>query len=137
MDSLGFHTVTPDELAENWKELSGGYGFDLVVVTAPANKVQATAPMYARKGGYVSFFASLPVGSEMVEINSRTIHYNELFVFGTSDSTPEHVRKALTILKARQDDIMKMITVLPISQYMEGYEGVMAMKYAKVVLIPE
>lgn len=55
--------------------------------------------MYARKGGYVSYFASLPVGDEILSINSRTIHYNELNFYGTSDSTVKHIQAAVSLLK--------------------------------------
>ncbi|GHV85248.1 alcohol dehydrogenase [Spirochaetia bacterium] len=133
---LGFKVVSPDELAENYKELSGGLGFELVVIAAPVQKVQETAPSYARKGAYVSYFASLPPEHEKLNLSSRMIHYNELVLFGTSDSTPKHVEEAVKLLSARKEDFAKMITVLPMEKWMEGYQGVMDMRYAKVVLTP-
>jgi L-iditol 2-dehydrogenase len=133
---LGFTVVSPDELAEKYKELSGGLGFELVVIAAPVQKVQETAPQYARKGGYVSYFASLPPEHEKLVMSSRMIHYNELVLYGTSDSTPKHVEEAVKILSARKEDFAKMITVLPMEKWLEGYQGVMDMRYAKVVLTP-
>jgi L-iditol 2-dehydrogenase len=135
-EEMGFTTVTPDELSAQFKDLSGGLGFELVVITAPSQSVQEQAPGYARKGGYVSFFASLPVANEKITMSSRLPHYNELVYFGTADSTPVHVVKALKLLSAKRDLIQKVITVLPMEQYMEGYTGVMDMRYAKVVLKP-
>jgi L-iditol 2-dehydrogenase len=133
---LGFTTLTPDELKAQYRDLSDGLGFELVVITAPAQIVQEEAPGYARKGGYVSFFASLPVAQEKLTMSSRQIHYNELVYFGTSDSTHIHVEKALTLLSAQRDLVQRIVTVLPMEQYMEGYQGVMDMRYAKVVLTP-
>jgi L-iditol 2-dehydrogenase len=133
---MGFTMITPDELTTQFKDLSGGLGFDLVVITAPSQSVQEQAPGYARKGGYVSFFASLPTANEKLTMSSRQLHYNELVYFGTADSTPVHVVKALKLLSAKRDLIQKVITVLPMEQYMEGYRGVMDMRYAKVVLTP-
>jgi L-iditol 2-dehydrogenase len=133
---LGFTVVPPEELEKNYRELSGGLGFELVVIAAPVQKVQETAPSYARKGGYVSYFASLPPEHEKLSLSSRMIHYNELVLYGTSDSTPEHVKEAVKLLSARSADFAKMITVLPMEQWMEGYQGVMDMRYAKVVLTP-
>lgn len=135
-DELGFGTITPDELKEQYLELSGGLGFDLVVITAPSNEVQAKAPAYARKGGYVSYFASLPVTDEAITISSRLMHYNELVFFGTSDSTPGHVVQALDLIKSQADLIEKMITVLPMDHFLEGVEGILQKKYTKVVLLP-
>jgi L-iditol 2-dehydrogenase len=134
--SLGFTVLSPDELIEKWKDLSGGLGFELVVIAAPVQKVQETAPMYARKGGYVSYFASLPPEHEKLNLSSRMIHYNELVLYGTSDSTPKHVEEAVTLLSERKDDFSKVITVLPMEQWLEAYQGVMDMRYAKVVLTP-
>ena len=134
--NLGFTVVSPEELAEKWKELSGGMGFELVVIAAPVQKVQENAPMYARKGGYVSYFASLPPDNEKLNLSSRMIHYNELVLYGTSDSTPKHVEEAVKLMSEKKDDFAKMITILPMEQWMEGYQGVMDMRYAKVVLTP-
>jgi L-iditol 2-dehydrogenase len=92
--------------------------------------------MYARKGGYVSYFASLPPDHEKLNLSSRMIHYNELVLYGTSDSTPEQVAVAVKLLSARKDDFAKIVTVLPMEQWLEGYQGVMDMRYAKVVLTP-
>ena len=49
---------------------------------------------YAKKEVIVIILASLPVGDEFININSRTLHYNELIAYGTSDSTAEHVKEA-------------------------------------------
>ncbi|MDR1308195.1 MAG: alcohol dehydrogenase catalytic domain-containing protein [Treponema sp.] len=133
---LGFTVTLPEELEKNHKELSGGLGFELVVIAAPVRAVQEAAPSYARKGGYVSYFASLPPEHEKLSLSSRMIHYNELILYGTSDSTPGHVKEAVKLLSARSGDFAKMITVLPMEQWMEGYQGVMDMRYAKVVLTP-
>jgi len=134
---LGFKVLTPDELEKNYKELSDGLGFELVVIAAPVQQVQQNAPQYARKGGYVSYFASLPPGDhEKILLSSRMIHYNELVLYGTSDSTPAHVAQAVKVLQAQKDDFAKVVTVLPMEKWLEGYQGVMDMKYAKVVLTP-
>jgi L-iditol 2-dehydrogenase len=134
--SLGFTVVSPEELTEKWKELSGGLGFELVVIAAPVQQVQETAQLYARKGGYVSYFASLTPDHEKINLSSRMIHYNELVLYGISDSTPKHVEEAVKLLSQRKEDFAKVITVLPMEKWLEGYQGIMDMSYAKVVLTP-
>ena len=134
---MGFTTLAPDELDARYKELSGGEGFDLVIVTAPHNGSQGKAPMYARKGGYVSFFASLPIGDEMLSINSRTIHYNELIVYGTSDSTVKHVQAAVNLLKKNPEGFKPLIThVMPMSDFHKAMDEIKAGNAVKVVLVP-
>ncbi|HVO18380.1 MAG TPA: alcohol dehydrogenase catalytic domain-containing protein [Anaeromyxobacter sp.] len=136
--ALGFsEVVPPGELDARYLELSGQEGFDLVVVTAPHNPTQAKSPMYARKGGYVSFFASLAQGEEMLAVNSRTIHYGELFVFGTSDSTPAHVREAVALLGREAATFGRLITHrLPNRSFHEAMGEIAAGRAVKVVLTP-
>jgi L-iditol 2-dehydrogenase len=135
--SLGFVVVAPESIDEAYKDLSGGEGFDLVVVTAPHNPTQAKSPMYARKGGYVSFFASLPPGDETLAINSRTIHYNELIVFGTSDSTPAHIREAVGLLKKNTAQFASLVThKLPMASFVDAMDEIAAGNAVKVVLVP-
>lgn len=137
MQQLGFVTVTPDEIDSCYQELSQGDGFDLVVVTAPHNPTQGKAPMYARKGGHVAFFASLPVGDEMLSINSRTIHYNELIIYGTSDSTVKHVAEAVKILQANPMRFKSLITqVMPYRDFQQAMVEIKAGNAIKVVLVP-
>jgi len=135
---LGFgEVVPPSELDGRYLDLSGREGFDLVVVTAPHNPTQAKSPMYARKGGYVSFFASLAQGDEMLAVNSRTIHYGELFVFGTSDSTPAHVREAVALLQQDPGTFSRLVTHrLPNSRFHQAMDEIAAGRAVKVVLTP-
>lgn len=135
---MGFKTVlTPEEIDEQYKDLTNGEGFDLVIITAPANSVQSKAPMYARKGGYVSYFASLPVGSEMLDMNSRTIHYNELVLYGTSDSTVKHVQAAVELLRKNPEGFKSLIThVMPFSDFHKAMDEIKAGNAVKIVLVP-
>lgn len=136
---MGFETVlAPDEIDNKYKDLSNGEGFDLVIITAPNNGVQSKAPMYARKGGYVSYFASLPVGDEMLNMNSRTIHYNELIVYGTSDSTVKHVQAAVNLLRKNPEGFKPLIThVMPFSDFHKAMDEIKAGNAVKIVLVPE
>jgi L-iditol 2-dehydrogenase len=135
---LGFaQVIPPSELDATYLELSGQEGFDLVVVTAPHNPTQAKSPMYARKGGYVSFFASLAQGDEMLSVNSRTVHYGELFVFGTSDSTPAHVKEAVALLRRETATFARLVTHrLPNREFRKAMDEIAAGRAVKVVLTP-
>lgn len=135
---LGFTTVLePNEVDSEYLDLTGGEGFDLVIITAPSNEVQGKAPMYARKGGYVSYFASLPLGSEMLSINSRIVHYNELILYGTSDSTVRHVQEAVKLLRANPEGFRPLVThKLPSSGFYKGLHEIKMGNAVKVVLMP-
>jgi hypothetical protein len=74
MGFLRLSPASPEFLkVTRYLELSGSEGFDHVIITAPSNEIQSKAPLYARKSGYVSYFASLPKRNEILNMNSRTI----------------------------------------------------------------
>lgn len=136
-EKMGFTVIPPDQIDGRYKELSENEGFDLVIITAPHNGTQAKAPEYARKGGYVSYFASLPVGDEMVTLNSRTIHYNELILYGTSDSTVVHLQEAVRILKEKTAEFKGLIThELPMSEFHRAMDAIKAGEAVKIILRP-
>ena len=87
-----------EDLRQVVLEETGGLGADCVIVAAPSAAAQAEAPGLVRKRGTVCLFASLPVGSNLLSVDSRTIHYGEIRVVGASDSTARQVERALAIL---------------------------------------
>jgi L-iditol 2-dehydrogenase len=134
---MGFTVIDPADIDEKYLDLSQGEGFDLVVITAPSNQVQSKAMMYAKKGGYVSYFASRPVGDEFITINSRTLHYNELIVYGTSDSTVEHVKEAVRMLRNNPEAYRPLIThKLSMSDFHKAMDIIKGGSAVKVVLLP-
>ncbi len=92
--------VNPAEqdLVKVVRDATDGAGADVVIVTAPAVRPQEESLALARKRGTVCLFASLPEGGHTVALNSRLIHYGELRVVGSSDSTPAHVGRALDLI---------------------------------------
>ncbi len=135
---LGFDIVlSPHEIDEKYKELTNGEGFDLIIITAPSNEMQGKVPMYAKKGGYVSYFASLPVGDEMLTMNSRIIHYNELVLYGTSDSTVQHVKAAVHLLRKNPEAFKPLIThVMPFEDFHKAMDEIKLRNAVKIVLVP-
>lgn len=108
------------EPAEQVMKLTGGVGADVVIVTAPAVAAQEQAFSMARKGGMINLFASLPAGGSELKVDSRLIHYRELFISGASDSSPYHVELAVKLL-SKGLVCEKIITHrFPIEQFMDG-----------------
>lgn len=125
------------DIVQAVKEATGGLGADVAIVAAPAAKPQETALELVRKRGTVCLFASLPVGGETLAINSRLLHYGELRVVGTSDSTPEHVRKAVELIADRRIPADKLVThVLPLEGVFEAFELMQSGEALRVVLVP-
>ncbi len=92
------------------RERTGGLGVDVVSVCAPTREAQEQATAYARKGGSISLFASLPKGQADITLDSRAIHYNELRVIGASDSRPEHVAEAVELMRENKIQVEPIIT---------------------------
>jgi len=125
------------DLNEVVKAATGGLGADIAIVAAPAAPPQETAPALVRKRGTVCLFASLPAGGEMLSINSRLIHYGELRVVGTSDSTPAHVATAVELIAAGKIPADQLVThVLGLDGIFEAYELMTSGKSLRVVLTP-
>jgi L-iditol 2-dehydrogenase len=90
-----------------------------------------------RKRGTICLFASLPVEKSTLALDSRLIHYNELRVTGSSDSTPAQVAKAVALLAVADFPADRLVThVLPFEGFM-GAIGLMERGEAlRVVLTP-
>jgi L-iditol 2-dehydrogenase len=126
-----------EDLGAIVKEMTGGYGADVVIVAAPAAAPQEQALALVRKRGTVCLFASLPAGKSNITFDSRLLHYGELRVVGTSDSTPEHVAKAVEILGQPSFPADKIIThQLPFEGFKEAIELMKSGVALRVVLKP-
>lgn len=139
-EGFGFDVlVNPvqENLAEVVKGHTDGVGADVVIVAAPAAGPQEEAPALVRKRGCVCLFASLPAGDCMLEINSRIIHYGEIRVVGTSDSTGGHVRRAVEMIAGGSLPVERLAThVLGLGEIMGAFELMKSGEALRVVLKP-
>jgi L-iditol 2-dehydrogenase len=125
------------DLEEVVKAATGGIGADVVIVAAPAAQPQEQALSLVRKHGTVCLFASLPVGRNMLSLDSRLIHYGELRVVGTSDSRPEHVTTAVELIDKGLLPVDKLAShVMKLDDILEAYELMKTGEALRVVLVP-
>ena len=119
------------------KEETNGVGADVVIVAAPAAQPQEHALSLVRKNGTVNLFASLPAGQSNLTLDSRLIHYNEIKLTGSSDSTAEHVQKAVEMLSDEKFPSHKIAThILSLDEIHEAFELMKSGKALRVVLKP-
>ena len=134
---LLINSAKEDLVAKVKDATEGGLGADVVVVAAPATQPQEIALDLVRRRGTVCLFASLPVGQSLLQLDSRKIHYGELRVIGTSDSTPEHVREAVALMASRAIPTDKLAThVLPLDGIFQAYDLMLSGAALRVVLKP-
>ncbi|MDR2346999.1 MAG: alcohol dehydrogenase catalytic domain-containing protein [Planctomycetaceae bacterium] len=126
-----------ENLTEIVKRETNGIGVDVVIVAAPAAKPQEDALSLVRKQGTVVLFASLPVGKSNLTIDSRLLHYGEIHLIGSSDSTPEHVKKAVEFISDKKIPVEKIAShLLPLDQIEKAFELMQSGEALRVVLIP-
>ena len=129
--------TTTEDLVAVVRSETGGVGADAVIVAAPDASAQEKALDLVRKRGTVCLFASLPVGTSVLSLDSRKIHYNELFVCGASDSTAAHVTRAVALLA--QPDFPGCLIANPImalADIKKAFAAMDAREGMRVVLRP-
>jgi len=126
-----------EDLATIVMEQTGGIGADIAIVAAPAAKPQEDALNLVRKRGTVCLFASLPAGKSEITIDSRVLHYGEIKMVGSSDSTPAQVQKAVEMISGGTLLCDKLAShVLPLDDIMQAYELMKSGEALRVVLKP-
>jgi L-iditol 2-dehydrogenase len=126
-----------EDVAQSVRSETDGLGADVVIVCGPTPEAHRQALDLTRKGGTVSLFASLPPDEALVDFNSRDIHYGERRIVGSSDSRPEHVRKAVRLLAEGRLDVEPVITHrLPLEKMQHGLELMKKKESLKVLLEP-
>jgi L-iditol 2-dehydrogenase len=137
---FGFDLVVDsarENIVEIVKDQTDGIGADVVIVAAPAARPQEQAIDFVRKHGTVCLFASLPSGNSMLSLDSRIIHYGEIRLVGTSDSTPRQVAKAVELLSAGSIPTGKLAShVLGLDDILKAYELMQSGEALRVVLKP-
>ena len=125
------------DLTQIVKEQTNGLGADVAIVAAPAAQPQQQALELVRKRGTVCLFASLPVDNSILSVNSRIIHYGEIRLIGTSDSTPDQVKKAVELISGNSLKVDSLAShTLPLDEIMQAFELMKIGKALRVVLEP-
>lgn len=139
-EAFGFDVLVDpgkEDLGKVVRDETDGIGADVVIVAAPAARPQEQAPELVRKRGTVCLFASLPSGDSAISLDSRPIHYGELRIVGTSDSTAAHVQKAVDFLSDGAIAADKLATdVLGLDDIFKAYDLMQSGRALRVVLKP-
>ena len=98
-----------ENVVEKVRQLTGGYGADVVIeaIGLPATWEQSLK--LVRKGGTVLEFGGCPPRAE-IKLDTELLHYGEVTVLGTFHATPLHFRKALSLISSRTIDVRPFVT---------------------------
>jgi L-iditol 2-dehydrogenase len=97
------------DVVQTVKQLTGGYGADVVIEAIGLPVTWEQALRLVRKGGTVLEFGGCPPGAE-VKVNAEQLHYGEVTVMGAFHTTPLHFRKALSLISSGTIDVKPLIT---------------------------
>ncbi len=97
------------DAVERVRQLTGGYGADVVIeaIGLPATWEQALR--LVRKGGTVLEFGGCPPGTE-IRVSTEMLHYGEVTVLGAFHATPLLFRKALDLIASGTIDVRPLVT---------------------------
>jgi len=114
---------------------TNGDGVDVVMICASDKNIFAGSLKIAKKLGRINYFAGLIKDDSIISIDANLIHYNELEITGTSDSTPYQSRKSIELLNNGEVEVNNLIThKYPLEKYFEGLEMAKSGKAMKVVI---
>jgi L-iditol 2-dehydrogenase len=97
------------DVAEKVRNLTRGYGADVVIEAIGLPSTWEQAMRLARRGGVVLEFGGCPPGTE-IKVNAEQVHYGEMTVLGAFHATPLHFRRALNFIASRTIDVRPLIT---------------------------
>jgi len=139
-EAFGFDRLlnpAEEDLSQAVRDETGGLGADVAIVAAPAAAPQEQAPALVRKRGTVCLFASLPSGNSVITLDSRVVHYGEIRIVGTSDSTPRQVAKAVELIASGGLPLARLAShVLDLGEIFKAYELMESGEALRVVLRP-
>jgi len=126
-----------NDVVHKVKEFNHGRGADVVIVAAPSTSAHEQALQLVRKKGVLCLFASLPAEKSNIVLDSRLIHYKEIKIVGTSDSTPKHVIRAVELLEQGKIRAELLVThILSLEEFSEAFRLMESKKSLRVVLRP-
>ena len=127
---------TSDDVAKLVREASNGRGADIVVNAVGKAAALKQAIDLAARGGQVLFFAATMQPS--VELDIDLVHYKELALRGTYDSTIANSEDALNLIGQGIVKVAPLISHrLPLAEVQQGYEIARTLGGLKVLIIHE
>lgn len=93
--TFNYHQVT--DIANTVKELTDGWGADVVIEATGVPSVWETAIACGRPGATINLFGGCPKDTT-ITVNTEKLHYSELTLKGVFHNTPEYVKAALSLI---------------------------------------
>lgn len=122
---------------EQVKQLTKGYGADVVIEAIGLPVTWEQALKMVCKGGTVLEFGGCPPGTE-IKVDTELLHYGEVTVMGAFHATPTHFKKALNLIASGALNVKPLVTRrMPLEKIREAF-GILTTSKSdiKIALIP-
>jgi L-iditol 2-dehydrogenase len=111
-----------EDAVKRVKELTDGYGADVVIEAIGQPSTWEQALRMARKGGTVLEFGGCPPNTE-IRVSTEMLHYGDLTVIGAFHTTPTYFKKALNLIASKTINVQPLITrKMPLGKIKEAFE---------------
>jgi L-iditol 2-dehydrogenase len=125
------------DLVAEVRQLTDGKGADVIVTATPAPVAVVQAVEMARKGGRILIFGGLPKDMCKPGVDMNTVHYNALYLIGTTTFAPRHQRVALRLMASGRIPVDKLVTHrFPLAEFKRGATMALEGKVLKAVFLP-
>lgn len=119
------------------RELTQGYGADVVIECAGTKQAWETSVDVVRRGGRVLWFGGLPGGTK-VEIDAARVHYGEIALLNMHGGTAEDAHEAFNLIVSGAINFAPMLSgELPLEQVELALKKMIAGEVVKMVIRPE
>ena len=119
------------------RDLTHGLGADKAISANPTTLGQQQAVVMTRPGGTTVFFGGVPKGT-CVSLDSNSVHYKGLWIYGHYGATSVQVQKAFELVINDKFPAEQVISkVLPLSRINDAIELTRTGEALKVVLVPD
>jgi threonine dehydrogenase-like Zn-dependent dehydrogenase len=107
-EAVGVELITVNartgDLAETVRRVSNEAGADDLIVTAADGQLMESVQHLLARYGVLDLFAGLPPGKEIIGIDERFVHYQEINITGSSGGGPWDVIETLRLMAAGEID---------------------------------
>ncbi len=122
------------QLKEVVNEVTDGQGADAAVVAVGVAPLVVQAAECLGEGGRLNIFAGIYPATTL-DIDPNLIHYKELVLTGSADSTPQDMHEALQFIETGQVKVEELIShLLPLAELQQGFELVKNQQGFKVMV---
>ena len=126
-----------NDVITSTRELTNGYGADVVIECAGTKSTWETSVDVVRRGGRVLWFGGLPGGTK-VEIDAARVHYGEIDLLNMHGGTVDDAREAFDLIVSGAINVAPLLNgELPLEQVELALKKMIAGDVVKMVINPE